>query len=537
MDFKTAKTERDKLIADFKEVVVDGADVVIGHDPKLQRDGSYGDDPMDDELDVEAFSAGTHRDSKGEEATWTEADIRDIADKYNAAVKTAPAPVVLGHPTSNSPAYGWVKSAKAVGDKLILKLGELNRSFIDALRSGAYKTRSLSLYEDNTIRHLGFLGGMQPAVKGLAPFEFHDGQKYKTFSYEDDTMKNEELTVKLEDATKKLNWYERLFNKFKVDVKDFKEKDDDDDDDDDGDKEHAEKECFGTHDPDDKECKDCKHADSCKAHAKAKSMSCFGKHSEKDKECKECEHAAKCMAEKKTKDHAEPLPTSATDVSVAAKEDGAKESSEAKGTEEITKKAAAVQDDGEQVMGEQKITKKEITKARTEAGEEQTDVAALKAQVDDLMRENAGLKALLEKNKIDLAQVSHRTFCEGLVKKGTLRPADLDAEIENLNNLEFIDANHNFAEGGSAVIRRKEHLQTQPKIVEFGETLPAKDAPVALPAGAGVEEFIDKKIRDKMKLSPNISYAEALQHALAECEAEQPQAYAEYVKKFTQKSY
>ncbi|HOX50497.1 MAG TPA: hypothetical protein PKY05_03345, partial [Fibrobacteria bacterium] len=42
-------------------------------------------------------------------------------------------------------------------------------------RKGAFKYTSVSLYKDGGLRHLGVLGGANPAVKGLAPIAFGEG--------------------------------------------------------------------------------------------------------------------------------------------------------------------------------------------------------------------------------------------------------------------------------------------------------------------------------------------------------------------------
>ena len=126
--------------------------------------------PETDDQWVDAFRSGEQTDSKGRKKLWTTADLEDIAAKYNESAAEGNAnrrlaPVVIGHPTEDTaPAFGWIHAAKVVGDMLRLKLGELNQGFMEALKAGAYKTRSISLFADNTIRHLGFLGGVQPAV-------------------------------------------------------------------------------------------------------------------------------------------------------------------------------------------------------------------------------------------------------------------------------------------------------------------------------------------------------------------------------------
>jgi hypothetical protein len=174
---------------------------------------------------VEAFKAGQHTDSEGNTRTWAPDDINKIAQQYNSSADAGNpnrkmAPVVLGHPKDDAPAYGWIDKVKAVSGTLKAHLTELNTSFVDALKSGAYKTRSLSLYPDLSIRHIGFLGGVQPAVPGLGPFKFAENDHSITIEFnEGDDMAAEDVkALKSEN-----NFFKRLFSLFKVDVQDFRE--------------------------------------------------------------------------------------------------------------------------------------------------------------------------------------------------------------------------------------------------------------------------------------------------------------------------
>jgi len=119
---------------------------------------------------VEIFRAGTHTDSKGRTREWTEEDLDRIVSGYDPRVHEAP--VVLGHPKDNFPAYGWVEAVKREGKTLLAKFRQLVPEFVEAVRAGRYKKRSVSLYGDGSLRHVGFLGAVPPAVKGLADVAF-----------------------------------------------------------------------------------------------------------------------------------------------------------------------------------------------------------------------------------------------------------------------------------------------------------------------------------------------------------------------------
>lgn len=123
---------------------------------------------------IEIFKTGTHTDAAGNTRTWTEEDLDSIAAKYNPAGHEAP--VVIGHPKDNAPAFGWVEGLERKGSVLYAKLKDLIPEFVDAVKKGLYKKRSISLYPDMTLRHVGFLGAMPPAVKGLADVAFSEAE-------------------------------------------------------------------------------------------------------------------------------------------------------------------------------------------------------------------------------------------------------------------------------------------------------------------------------------------------------------------------
>ncbi len=122
---------------------------------------------------IEIFKAGRQTDSAGNTREWTEQDLDKVVEQYNSGSHDAP--IVVGHPEHNSPAFGWVESLKREGKLLYAKFKEVMPEFADLVKAGTYKKRSISLYPDLTLRHIGFLGGMPPAVKGLADIAFADG--------------------------------------------------------------------------------------------------------------------------------------------------------------------------------------------------------------------------------------------------------------------------------------------------------------------------------------------------------------------------
>lgn len=136
---------------------------------------------------LEIFKVGTHTDSGGGTREWTDNDLQEIASLYNPAVHEAP--VVIGHPETDSPAYGWVESLKAEGGKLLAKLKDVAPEFVDWVKRGLYKKVSIALYPDLGLRHIGFLGAIPPAIKGLANVRFQERGKvticFSDFNYKE----------------------------------------------------------------------------------------------------------------------------------------------------------------------------------------------------------------------------------------------------------------------------------------------------------------------------------------------------------------
>lgn len=129
---------------------------------------------------IHFFRAGVHTDLNGKEVSFCGADLETVTHNYNPA--THEAPLVVGHPAINGPAYGWVKSVEARPDGLYAVPSDVQPEFAELVRSGAYKKVSGSFYVPGAknnpspggyyLRHIGFLGAAAPAVKGLKPVSF-----------------------------------------------------------------------------------------------------------------------------------------------------------------------------------------------------------------------------------------------------------------------------------------------------------------------------------------------------------------------------
>ena len=123
-------------------------------------------------MKLAVFQTGLHTDMAGNVKNWTAADLDRIASRYDPTRHEAPA--VIGHPKTDSPAWGWVDSLRRDGNLLIAGFKDLAPEFSGWLQDGRYKKRSICLYPDMTLKHVGFLGAMPPAVKGLPDAGFSE---------------------------------------------------------------------------------------------------------------------------------------------------------------------------------------------------------------------------------------------------------------------------------------------------------------------------------------------------------------------------
>lgn len=140
---------------------------------------------------IPIFRGGRQIDSNG-----MEHDGDALIDKAIAAFNPAinEPSVCIGHPADNAPAFGWVealkKGADKIGNLLLAKFKQVEPAFADMVKRGLFKKRSAAFYPDGSLRHVGFLGAMPPAVKGLADVAFRDnGQTPVTFEFSDDATR------------------------------------------------------------------------------------------------------------------------------------------------------------------------------------------------------------------------------------------------------------------------------------------------------------------------------------------------------------
>lgn len=142
----------------------------------------------------------------GQSFAFSESDLAATVKAYDPAKHEAP--LVVGHPTHDAPAYGWVKSL-AFADGLNAEPIQVDPAFAEMVADGKFKKISASFYAPDSpsnpvpgvyyLRHVGFLGAQAPAVKGLRNPKFADSEKGVIEFSEWDDVTNASLWRRLRD--------------------------------------------------------------------------------------------------------------------------------------------------------------------------------------------------------------------------------------------------------------------------------------------------------------------------------------------------
>lgn len=134
---------------------------------------------------IEIFRPGTFTSAEGVELTFTAGDVRSMVAGYDPALFEAP--LVVGHPKMDAPAYGWADRLEMHGDIAVVIPKDVEPSFAELVNAGRFKKISAQFYppehpENPTpgrhyLKHVGFLGAAAPAVKGLRAASFSEAQQ------------------------------------------------------------------------------------------------------------------------------------------------------------------------------------------------------------------------------------------------------------------------------------------------------------------------------------------------------------------------
>lgn len=169
---------------------------------------------------IEIFRAGRHTDDAGGIHEFSEADIAGMVASYDPALREAP--LTVGHPASNLPAYGWVASLNRTADgRLAMDTRAVEPQFAEMVREQRFPKRSASFYPPSHpnnpkpggwyLRHVAFLGAQPPAIAGLKDIQFAEADNLGVVNFSEasatttppqkDTM-DKEMQAQLDAANK-----------------------------------------------------------------------------------------------------------------------------------------------------------------------------------------------------------------------------------------------------------------------------------------------------------------------------------------------
>lgn len=134
---------------------------------------------------VPIFRPGKHTSANGVTLEFSEEQLAASIAAYDP--KKHEAPLVIGHPKDNGPAWGWVSGLNFAEGEVVAETAQVAAEFGEMVEAGRFKKVSASWYTPDSpsnpvpgvfyLRHVGFLGAMPPAIKGLSPLQFSEDEE------------------------------------------------------------------------------------------------------------------------------------------------------------------------------------------------------------------------------------------------------------------------------------------------------------------------------------------------------------------------
>ena len=159
----------------------------------------------------EVFKAGKYPQGK-----FTKKEIAEIAKNYDP--NFCEAPITIDHQQSG-PAYGWVETVKAEGDKLKVAFKDIPEAFEKDVNDGKYKKVSVELYRNLEgkgayLKAVSFLGAAIPQVKGLEAIKFMESES-DTYEFESEDDSDNFSQEDIDDLKKQISDLETQVANFK----------------------------------------------------------------------------------------------------------------------------------------------------------------------------------------------------------------------------------------------------------------------------------------------------------------------------------
>ena len=140
---------------------------------------------------IQIFKAGRRIAENGTAYDITAADVLECAECYDPTKHEAP--LVIGHPKTDDPAWGWAEKLKAdTAGELYANFKEVDDGVKGLVNAKRYKKVSASFYPPAHpanpvpgkwyLRHVGLLGAVPPSVKGMGAVSFADSDGCVEFS-------------------------------------------------------------------------------------------------------------------------------------------------------------------------------------------------------------------------------------------------------------------------------------------------------------------------------------------------------------------
>jgi hypothetical protein len=185
--------------------------------------------PNETMVEIQILKAGTFTSADGNDYTFTDTDLQEIANTYNSQPEANrhDAPLIPDNHEESidgepKMALGFVKTLVAKGSDLFAKVLP-TPELVQKVKENAYKKVSAMFYPDNKLlRHVAILGAVVPAVKGLGMLEFSETEitNLQGYKFEEDIPPlAPAVDEKKEEEQNQLKLFSNLHNNYFIKFK------------------------------------------------------------------------------------------------------------------------------------------------------------------------------------------------------------------------------------------------------------------------------------------------------------------------------